>query len=361
VRVRAFAVEPAVAADGAGAPPLNGISFDGHTMLSANNDERQAIVDYLASQAPDERVDLLQKVYTERLHDMTYDIWDVHTEKERWWVITNPTNLYLQSQFPNMDLALTFHVGLSLRIPRSGRHDIADLKVEPLLVAWRALDQAEEAITSAQENEDYQALGVRCRECLLSLIHALQTAIEPPTSVDLKHSDFLAWTEVIADVALAGASQKERRQLLKSSAKQSWQFVNWLTHARGSHFHDAEAALEATKQTLGLFTTACIRHLRGVPDACPACGSQRLAPERGHPSTKPNTVYERPICRACGWAGKPVEVRIESRVSRTKKPEGECAIMSVPLRGLKAPQPTQKVPSNKPLKQSVGRGRPPAA
>ena len=58
--------------------------FDGHTMLNANNDERQVIVDYLATQAPDERVDLLQKVYTERLHDITYDIWDVHTEKERW-------------------------------------------------------------------------------------------------------------------------------------------------------------------------------------------------------------------------------------------------------------------------------------
>ena len=53
-------------------------------MLNANNDERQVIVDYLATQAPDERVDLLQKVYTERLHDITYDIWDVHTEKERW-------------------------------------------------------------------------------------------------------------------------------------------------------------------------------------------------------------------------------------------------------------------------------------
>ena len=53
-------------------------------MLNANNDERQAIVDYLASESPDERIDLLQKVYTERLHDMTYDIWDVHTEKERW-------------------------------------------------------------------------------------------------------------------------------------------------------------------------------------------------------------------------------------------------------------------------------------
>ena len=107
-------------------------------MLNANDDERQAIVDHLASQAPDERVDLLQRVFTERLHDITYDIWDVHTAKERWWVITNPTNLYLQSQFPNMDLALTFHVGLSLRMPRSERRDVAALKVEPLLAAWRA-------------------------------------------------------------------------------------------------------------------------------------------------------------------------------------------------------------------------------
>jgi predicted RNA-binding Zn-ribbon protein involved in translation (DUF1610 family) len=333
-------------------------------MLNSNSDERQTIVDYLASQVPDKRVDLLQKVFTERLHDITYDIWDVHTEKERWWVITNPTNLYLQSQFPNMDLALTFHVGLSLRIPRGDRRDIAALKVEPLLAAWRALDQAENAIASAEETEDYQALGVRCRECLLSLVHALQNVIEP-TTVDLKHSDFLAWAELIADVALAGASQKERRHLLKSSAKQSWQFVNWLTHARGSHFHDAEAALEATKQTLGLFTTACLRHLRGVPDACPACGSQRLSPERGHLSTKSNTVYERPICNACGWKGEPVEVRIEPRVSKTTKPEGECSIMSVPLRGPRAPQPTQTravpMPSTNPLKRSVGRRRPPVA
>ena len=317
-------------------------------MLNANNDERQAIVDYVASESPGERIDLLQKVYTERLHDITYDIWDVHTEKERWWVITNPTNLYLQSQFPNMDLALTFHVGLSVRIPRSGRREVADLKVEPLLAAWRALDQAEDAITAAQENEDYQALGVRCRECLLSLVHAMQSAIEPPAATDLKQSDFPGWAEVIADTSLPGAGQKERRHLLKSSAKQSWQFVNWLTHARSSHFHDAEAALETTKQTLGLFATACIRHLRGVPEACPACGSQRLAPERGLLSTRPNTFYERPICKACGFAGQPVEVRIKPRASKTKKSEGDCVTMSVPLRGSRPPRPTQTraVPAN---------------
>jgi hypothetical protein len=35
----------------------------------------------------------------------------VHTDVDRWWVIMQPTNLYAQEQFPNMDLALTFHVG----------------------------------------------------------------------------------------------------------------------------------------------------------------------------------------------------------------------------------------------------------
>ena len=149
-------------------------------MLNATDDERQAIVDYLASQAPDERVELVQKVYSERLHGTTHDIWDVHTDKDRWWVITEPTNLYSQSQFPNMDLALTFHVGLCLRIPRSERRDVTDLLVEPLLGCWRAFQQAHDAIGAAQEVEDYQALGVRCRECLLSLVHSVQQAIAPP-------------------------------------------------------------------------------------------------------------------------------------------------------------------------------------
>src|SRR5436309_2334336 len=101
-------------------------------MIEATEKERQSVVDYLASQAPDEQVDLLQKVYSERTHSVTHDIWDVHTDKGRWWVITQPTNLYSQAQFPNMDLALTFHIGLCLRIPRDHGQTLGELQVEPL-------------------------------------------------------------------------------------------------------------------------------------------------------------------------------------------------------------------------------------
>ncbi len=58
--------------------------------------ERAAVLEYMASQAADEKVKLAQKLHTERPGSIFHDVWDVHTNKARWWVITNPTNLYSQ-------------------------------------------------------------------------------------------------------------------------------------------------------------------------------------------------------------------------------------------------------------------------
>ena len=43
--------------------------------------------------------------------------------------------LYSQDQFPNMDLALTFHLGLSLRVPRSEERSLTDFPLGHSLVA----------------------------------------------------------------------------------------------------------------------------------------------------------------------------------------------------------------------------------
>src|SRR5947209_1163404 len=81
-------------------------------MLPATDAEIEHIKDYMQTEAPDLTVTFLQKVYSENVLNVAHDVWDVHTNVDRWWVITEPTNLYAQAQFPNMDLALTFHVGL---------------------------------------------------------------------------------------------------------------------------------------------------------------------------------------------------------------------------------------------------------
>src|ERR1700730_3540517 len=130
-------------------------------MLEASQDELDHFLSYIASQAPDLTVEFAQKVYAENVLDHRRDVWDVHTNVDRWWVITNPTNLYSQAQFPNMDLAVTFHVGLCLRIPRSEKANLSARPGEPLAACFRHMTEASNALDSAQEVSDYQAIGVR--------------------------------------------------------------------------------------------------------------------------------------------------------------------------------------------------------
>jgi hypothetical protein len=88
-------------------------------MLPSTPDEEHAIIEYVNDQAPDLKVEFLQKVHVENVLSHQHAVWGVHTNVDRWWVITNPTNLYCQVQFPNMDLAVTFHVGLCLGVGMS--------------------------------------------------------------------------------------------------------------------------------------------------------------------------------------------------------------------------------------------------
>ena len=82
--------------------------------------ETQRIRDYVEwqSQRDKEKVLHAEKVASERVLGREYDVWDVHTDgsEGRWWVVTNPTNLYSQRLMPSMDYVLSFHIGLMMRV-----------------------------------------------------------------------------------------------------------------------------------------------------------------------------------------------------------------------------------------------------
>jgi hypothetical protein len=311
-------------------------------MLPATQEEIDHVTEYMQSQAPDLAVQFVQKVYSENVLNVRHDVWDVHTDVDRWWVITEPMNLYSQEQFPNMDLALTFHVGLCLRIPRNDRQKLSDLPVEPFAEAYRYIQEATDALAQASEVADYQSVGVRCREALLAFVKAAQTVIpwtgtdEPPKKADLR-----GWADHICGVALAGASHDERRHLFKTLLESAWKFTNWLTHAKSSRWHDAEAAIAGTENAISLCTSAVILHVRGVPEQCPSCGSHRLSPQRGYREDLPDVEWERPTCDKCGWTGKPVAVDPmldpDDELS-SESPEGECIMPKTPLKELRRPQ-----------------------
>src|SRR5262245_54918781 len=131
-----------------------------------------------------------------------------------------------------MDLALTFHIGLCLRIPRSEEQPPTALALGPLVACWRPLDEANEALCQADEVEDFQAVGMRCREALITLGHVAQDLILLPEGQERpKRSDFRTWSELTANTMLPGPTHQERRRLLKSSGDAAWKFANWLTRA----------------------------------------------------------------------------------------------------------------------------------
>jgi hypothetical protein len=317
-------------------------------MLLSTPEEKKAIIDYMNWQAPDLTVEFLQKVYVENVLSHQHAVWDVHTNIDRWWVITNPTNLYSQEQFPNMDLAVTFHVGLCLRIPRADKTKLSDLSIEPLAACFRHISEASDALSDAQEVSDFQAIGVRCREALLAFTGAAQVVIPwtGDASAKPKQADFKAWADQICSATLSGQAHEHRRHLLKTLLDEAWRFSNWLTHAKTSAWHDAEAATTTVEHALGLATSLVLRHVRGVPHACPACGSTRLSPQRGVNDRVLDIEWERPLCEKCGWAGDPVPILPrpedyaaddEPAVSGDDRAD-ECFIPpKVPLRGLLKP------------------------
>jgi hypothetical protein len=299
-------------------------------VLKASERERADIIAYMA-QARDERVKLAQKVQTERLNSVVHHVWDVHTTKARWWVITSPTNLYSQKAFPNLDLALTFHVGLCLRTPRQDRTKLKDRWAEPFIACARALDDASEALSLAEEVEDFQAVGMRLREALVSLMKTAQGLVDSEISLPHpKGSDVPAWGDAIGALLFPGERNEKRRGLAKRSVAEAWTFTNWLTHTHSAGPDDAEAPMAVTGLVLDFFSTALIRRVRGVPESCPDCGSPKLSPQRANDPDEPESLYERPACDRCSWRGTPVPVKVEASLPRRREPQGDCLIMPRP-------------------------------
>jgi hypothetical protein len=83
--------------------------------MGGHQGDEAVIRAYVADQA-DEDVVHVEHAASEMVGPVRHEVWDVHCTDSRWWVVTNPTNLYDQADFKSRDVVLTFHIGLALRV-----------------------------------------------------------------------------------------------------------------------------------------------------------------------------------------------------------------------------------------------------
>ena len=266
--------------------------------------QTEAVRAYVEREAQ-EPVVHLEKAASELVGPVRHDIWDVRCTDSRWWVITEPTNLYSQDKFPSRDETLSFHIGLALRMSYEyDRRIPAEIPAGDLLRGtWRRWEQALEPCESGDEAENFQAIGVRLRECLISFI--IETAnddLVPVGEVPPQGANFKDWTALLADALASGKSNEHLRSYLKKLAVETWEYVNWLTHAKNAVRPDADIGINAVEHLLQMFTLARIR-LRYPRTRCAECGSYRLVGG---------------TCEHCGWVDPSY---VQPDTSRKKKHE----------------------------------------
>jgi len=260
---------------------------------------RRDVIRYVELEA-EEKVTHAERVTSQRVLRDRYDVWDVHTDKNRWWVVTPLTNLYLQADFPSADQILTFHIGITVRLMNRQEPKAPANARDRTAMAWRKWGQAVEAFDQADEAEDFQAIGMRLRESMISFVRDIaddsyvEAGAERP-----KAADVVNWIELFANKVYSGGSGSNVRSYIKKTAKETWDLVNWLTHAANATRTDADMGLSAVDNVLSTLMMAVIRHERGVPDRCPECSSYRMTTDHRE---LPNDDYQNvTLCESCGW------------------------------------------------------------
>lgn len=267
---------------------------------SRDPDKEQDIARYVEGQCRGEEVvQNVELVKTEIVLGDKYEIWDVITDKDRWWVVSNLTNLYSQKSFPSLDYTLSFHVGLMMRL--RSRPDGADpAEPSPFDEVFRRAEQAENLFDRAVQAEDFQAVGVQLRECLLSLLPAMRRRVTHSAAIEQpKEGDFINWYSVLMDALCPGDPNKELRQYLKHTAKDTWQLIGWLVHDRDANKTAASIANHACGTVVGHSIQVLERNARDFTETCPVCKSRDI---RSHfdPLLGDDGEYYS-TCGSCRW------------------------------------------------------------
>ena len=137
-------------------------------------------------------------------------------------------------------MAFTYHLGICAVLREQMRAEVDEGSAEDIGRAWRRFVKAADAMSEAEEAEDFQAVGIRCREALLALGREHTSADWLPTPDEApKAADFKGWINLYANALASG----HVRQYLRDMAERTWDLTVWLQHFADATELDAELVL----------------------------------------------------------------------------------------------------------------------
>jgi hypothetical protein len=114
----------------------------------------------------------------------------------------------------------------------------------------RTLETANKQLSESRHEEDYQTIGLLCREIIISLGQAVYDPAVHKSSdkVLLSKTDGGRMIEAFLEIAAAGSSKEDIRR----HARAALQLTNNLQHKRTADFRAAALCLEATSSVANI-------------------------------------------------------------------------------------------------------------
>lgn len=239
-------------------------------------------------------------------------VWNVKTEQGAWWVVEGdgvPMNLYPQAAYYFSSAeAYSFHMGLMARVLKHEEHDpqhvlkLVSFGYARFAGVRRKLHIASETLASASEAEDYQGIGLLCREALIALAAEVVLDSELPGDADSpKLGDFKNRASLAISRWLPEPRDSDLRSHLRKLSQAAWDFAASLTHSPDRTATDAATCLNLVGATITIFEELLKKEADERQEAfCPVCRSRRL--ELVDRQTSKNSPVEKLLyCEYCGW------------------------------------------------------------
>ncbi len=185
-------------------------------------------------------------------------VWNVKTDIEgSWWVVEGngiPMNLYPQEAYYfSTDEVYSFHIGLMERmLNKSYEYKSKDfvramtLNNELAPNLFRKLKNIATLINSAKEVEDFQSIGVQCREVLIELANNIYIAEMAGEEEQPQKSNFKKKAELFVNFYLSGSENSDYRSYIKKITETVWDYTNKITHSQNATIYEVSSCVSLT-------------------------------------------------------------------------------------------------------------------
>lgn len=217
-------------------------------------------------------------------------VWNVKTDTDGdWWVVegdTVPMNLYSQSAYYfGADEVYSFHMGLMQRMsaaqdeynPEDFVNGVTlDAEIAPQL--FRKLKSVATLIDTAKEIEDFQAIGVQCRETLIELGNHIYNPMMAGSGEQPQASNFKRKSELFIQFYLKGSENSDYRNIIKKLTEATWDYANKITHSRSATYYEVSTCVTLCISLVGVYENILQKVFDPLSQYhCSICQSKKLS------------------------------------------------------------------------------------